>query len=514
VIQDPHLHHPIRIALLMRAFILYTLLSFLLVPQAVAQKRQVQLIQADQMSFDKARSEVRVVTGKVIFEHDSALLYCDSALFNEVSNHVEAYGNVHIRVNDSLSIYGRELLYEGGTRIADMRGDVRLIDNRTTLLTPSIRFNRNTSICSYTEGGRITDRRNELTSLRGSYYTPDKQFYFRDSVRLHNPRYDMVSDTLHYNTQSEVAEFFGHTIITSKENTIVCNEGWYDTGEDLASFSKRASIRMEDRVLWGDSLFYDRVTAYGEAYRNIRMVDAARDMEVQGHVALYHEAAGYAIVTDSALAILAGEDDSLFLHGDTLWAVFDTTGETQELYCYHHAKFFRPDLQGMADSLAYLMADSAIFLHGRPAIWSEAHQLTGDTIRIDLANDAIHQVHLLPPAFIASMEDTNAYNQLKGTRMTGFFRDNEMVRMEIYGNAETIYYVREEDGRLSGINKAVSSDITIRLEDRKIVEILYINQPEAVLYPPSQFPAQDRFLEGFEWRSHRRPRQPGDVFRW
>jgi len=479
-----------------------------------AQRKRVELVQADVMSFDKSRSALRVVSGNVVFEHEGSLLYCDSALFDETANHVEAFGKVRIRVNDSVSVYGDVLSYDGTTRIADLVGNARLVDNTTTLESPTLRYDRNISTGTYTRGGVITDRRNRLTSRQGSYYSPDNQFVFRDSVKLHNPDYDMVSDTLHYNSGSEVAEFYGNTVIRSEENTIFCREGWYDTRYDLASFSRRASILMEDRVLYGDSIYYDRKLAFGKAFRNIRMVDTERDIVILGQLAHYLEDEGLAVVTDSALAIIYGEGDSLFLHADTLRAIFDSTGETRQLYAYHQMKFFRSDIQGLADSLAYITADSLIHMHGEPVIWSEAHQMSADTIMLGMKNEAIDRIFLRENSFIASIDDTNAYNQLKGKHMTGYFHENELVRMDVAGNAETVYYIRESDGRLTGINKAVSSDITIRLKDKKIREIVYIRQPEAVLYPPSQFPAQERSLEGFHWQGHRRPRKPADVFYW
>lgn len=479
-----------------------------------AQKKRVNLERADRMAFDKARSEVRIVTGNVLFEHDSALLYCDSAVFNEVTNHVEAYGNVRIEVNDTLNIYGDALFYDGKTRIARLRDNVRLVDNTTTLETPELEFNRNSKIARYDRGGVIVDQRNKLVSKRGRYFTPEKQFYFRDSVRLHNPKYDIASDTLHYNARTELAEFFGETEIVSEENTILCRRGWYDTRQDLSSFSRRARLLMKEQTLSGDSLYYDRNLESGEAFRNVVMVDSAKDLVIYGQYARYEEAAGNAIVLDSALAVIADGPDSLYLHADTLYAVFDSAGETEALYAYYHMKFFRKDMQGMADSLAYQMKDSLIWMLGNPVLWSEEYQMTSDSIRIEMRKEEIDKVFFLQNAFIAAIEDTQQYNQLKGRSMTGFFKDSELQRMKIFGNAETLYYVREEDGSLMGINKAVSSDITLRLSEGKIREIVYYTQPEAVLYPPSQFPAQMRFLEGFDWKSGQRPRQAGDVFRW
>jgi len=497
---------------LLSCFIL--MLLPLLHPEAFAQQKRVNLVQADVMSYDKRDQDVRQVHGRVVFEHDSAFLYCDSAAFNERSNHVEAYGNVRIRINDTVNLYGKELFYDGQTRVADMRRDVRLVDGRTVLETPMLSFDRNTRIARYQAGGRISDAQNVLTSDQGSYFMPIKRFFFKSNVKLVNPRYTMTSDTLQYHTVSGVADFMGPTTIVSDENVITCRQGWYDTQLDLSSFSRGARLSNQNRNIFSDSLFYNRNLGEGRGFHNTLITDTSRQVLISGHYALYQELEGYALVTDSTLARFFDGPDTLYIHADTLEAWFDTTNALIRMEAYYQVKYFRTDIQGLCDSLTYLATDSMIIMLGSPVIWSEDKQMFADTIRIWLEQGRVHEMELHAQAMIISMDGLTRYNQLKGKHIMGYFVENELVRMKIEGNAETVYYIREDNGRIIGLNRAVASDMNIRLVDREIKEIVYIREPSAILHPIDQVPAGEDRLSGFQWLGHRRPKRPIDVFYW
>ena len=55
--------------------------------------------------------------------------------------------------------------------------------------------------------------------------------------------------------------------------------------------------------------------------------------------------------------------------------------------------------------------------------------------------------------------------------MVGYFRDNELYKITVDGNAQTVYYIREDDGYLIGVNLAESSSMIIRLKDNDIHNI-------------------------------------------
>ncbi len=475
---------------------------------------KIRLIQAGSMQFDKRLGEnVKRLIGDVIFEHDSTYLLCDSAYMNDATNNLDAYGNVRIKVSDTLNIYSDILNYDGNKKIAYLNQNVRLVDNNAVLNTNHLVYDRKTKIAHYYDGGRIVDTENDLSSYIGYYYTNSKEFFFKDSVVLVNPKYTVTSDTLMYNTTTEISYFLGPSYIVSDENTIYCENGWYNTLTDISRFSKNAYYQTKEQIIRGDSLYYNRNSGVGKASQNVSLIDTAQNIIVKGNVSVYYEKKAYSYMTDSATAILIDKNDSLFLHADTLKVIFDDEQNAEALFAFYNTKFFKSDIQGKCDSLVYNFNDSTITLYDEPVIWLEDNQLIADTIILYRRNNKIEKMFLVNSSFIISKDDTNSYNQIKGKNMTSFFKDNELYKIVVMGNSETIYYVREEDRSLIGINQARSSEMMIFLENKEFKTITYIDRPDATLYPEEEIPSQERKLKGFIWLEEIRPRNKFDIYR-
>lgn len=492
-------------------FIVLILLSFSVFSQ---EKKKIRLIQADEAVYDKTLGEdVQRILGNAIFEHEGAFLYCDSAHLNNRTNSVKAYSRVHIKSSDTLHLYGDSIYYNGETKIAEVFDNVKLIDNKTVLTTDKLIFDRNTGIASYSTGGHIVNEDNTLDSQRGYYHTNTKDFFFREDVVLVNPDYTMNCDTLEYNTQTKISKFKGPTTIIGEDTDIYAENGWYNTDSDIAEFNKNSRVRNGDQVLTGDSLYYERTNGFGEAFRNIQVIDTVQDVIIYGHYARYVKSLGYTMITKEAVAHIIDENDTLYMHSDTMKATFDSLENTKELYAYYHMKFFKSNIQGMADSLIYSFSDSTLRMHKNPVLWTEKNQMTADSIYLITGKETVKKLYLFNSAFLVS-KDTTGYNQIKGRTMIGSFADNDLVAIKVTGNAETIYWVREEDGTLTGINKAFSSNMRIGLKDKKIRVITYLEKPTATLYPEKDLSPSEMLLDNFAWYGDRRPTNKTDIFNW
>jgi lipopolysaccharide export system protein LptA len=460
------------------------------------------------------RAEFQRLKGNVRLSHDSTILNCDSAFLNDEKNFVLAYGNVHIQVSDTLNLFGDSLNYDGNTRIAKIWMNVKLIDNETTLTTDTLSFDRTTEIASYIYWGKIVNDKNVLVSKHGYYHTKTKEFFFKEKVVLINPEYVMRSDTLMYNTVSKVAYFYGPSTIKGKEDSIYCENGWYNTRTDVARFRKNGWIYHLNQVLTGDSLYYERKTGYGQAFRHAMMIDTVQKTTLTGNYGELQRLAGFAFMTDSAMVQMVDKKDTLFMHSDTIYSHFDTNQNIKNILCYFKVKFFRKDLQGMCDSMSYHGRDSTLYLYHDPVLWSEKNQLTADSIKLTMLNSQIDSMILFNTAFIISKDDTNKFNQVKGRDMVGFFKNNELYKIKVMGNAESVYFAREEDHSLIGITKVYSSDMLIFVEKNQIKTITYQNQPKGGTYPEKDFSTYDLKLKGFKWIEGKRPLTKTDIFRW
>lgn len=473
---------------------------------------KIDLINANTLEFDKKLGEnVKRLIGSVVLKHDSTILYCDSAYLNSESNSVDAYG--HVRINSGTVVINGEVLnYDGDARNAVMHRNVTMKDNKMTLTTDLLTYNTHTNIGTYTTGGKIVDPENVLTSQIGYYYANEKKFYFRKNVVLVNPKYTMRSDTLMYNTETDVSYFYGPTTIVSKENFIYCENGWYDTKNDVAQFNKNAYFKNKEQKLSGDSLYYDRKTGYGKALYNITAIDTVQKITVKGDYGEYWEKSGQTLVTKQAELIQAIEKDTLYLHADTLMAFTDSTGAGKRMFAYHHAKFFKSDMQGAADSLFYSFKDSIIYMYKHPMLWTDKNQLSGDTITMHMSHGEIKQMNIYSSSFIISKDDSMRFNQIKGKNLVGHFVENKLHRIDVYGNGETIYYVRDDKTNLIGVNKAEAENLLIFVKENKVNTITFLSKPDAVLYPEKGLSINDVRLKNFKWEEQNRPCDRDDIF--
>lgn len=491
------------------------LLLFASIASFAQEKKRILIKHADVLiSESNDTLDVNIVKGNVIFEHDTALLFCDSAYMYESTNSLDAFGNVHINLNDSLDLYGDVLFYDGNAKLAEFHYNVELIDKKTTLFTEHLYYDRNINRAHYPDSGRIVDGRNKLTSKTGYYFSKPREFQFKNDVELKNPDYTMNSDTLVYHATPKIAFIKGPTHINGKDRYLYAEDGWYDTQQEISQLRKNVFARNKDRTLSSDSLYYRKEGRFSKAFRNVILHDTTKKVTLTGQKAEYFEAGGYAWVTDSAQALFVDKDDTLFLHADTLRITFDTARVAKYFYAFNKAKFYRKDMQGMCDSVVYSHHDSTITMYKQPVLWSDQNQLTADSITMYIANRQIDSMALFNTAFIAQQDDTASFNQVKGRDMRAFFAENKLQRIIVKGNSESVYYVREEDKNLIGINNTIASNMQLIVVDNKINEIYYYTQPEGGLYPKKDYPADKLTLKGFMWHGKNRPLSRLDIFKW
>lgn len=512
--------------ILPKGYILLVALLLLFPVRLAAQKpevktpgrRRIDLNYADDgyiMRNEQTGKDWQRLVGNVDLSHGEINMKCDSAHLFPDRNRVTAYGNIHIEQGDTLDIYGDHLEYDGATSVAVLTGNVELVDKETHLYTNNVIYDADNEIASYSGGGRITNGDNKLTSIIGIYYVSKTLFHFKDSVKIVNPDYVMTADTMDYNTETETAFFTGPSEMVGDSIYLYCERGWYDTKNKMTRIWKNSVINNRHQVITGDSLFYNDSTGYGEAFRNTTIADTVNHLIVKGNYAWYYRYPERFLVTDSAMFIQINRSDSLFLHADTIKAITlsDTAGNTYRMMrAFYGCRIFSNDLQAKCDSLAYSFRDSVIRMYYKPVIWSEENQLTADSMAIYTKNRQADRMELYNSAFVVSQVDYLRYNQLKGRNLTGYFRDNELYKIDIDGNGESIYYLIDGD-EVIGKNKTTCARIEIFVEDGKITEIYEYQSPEGVIDPPSASPADNNTLPGFSWQDLIRPKSVSDIFR-
>ena len=483
-------------------------------------KTRVDLLYADEARADDELSpDMQILVGSVRLKHDDMYMYCDSALIFRQINSVEAFGNVRMEQGDTLFIFGDYLYYDGTSRIAILRDNVRLINQGTELTTDSLNYDRVFNLGYYFEGGTLTDEENVLTSIWGEYCTATKLSVFNHEVTLTNPNFVLTSDTLKYSTLTKVATILGPTDIVSDQNHIYSERGTYDTNLEQAVLLDRSVVNhISGKRLTGDSLFYDRLQGYGEAFDRVVMIDSLNRNMLRGDYCFFNELTEGAFATRRAEAIDFSQGDSLFLHGDTLRLItynLNTDSVYRELHAYHHVRAYRTDVQAICDSMVYISRDSCLTMYEDPIVWTGSQQLLGEEIKIYMNDSTIDWAHIINQALAVEMKDTVHYNQVSGKEMRAYFREGELRQVDVNTNVYVIYYPQEEgDTTLMMNNYSEGSVLKMYLRDRRMERGIFVGAANGMLYPMDQIP-KDRFrLPSFAWFDYARPRNKYDIFEW
>ncbi len=474
----------------------------------------IYLEHSDVLMFDKDRLEdIQVLQGNVCFRHDDAFMYCDSAYFYEKENSLDAFSNVRIVQGDTLFIYGDVLYYDGNTSLARLRRNVRMENRSSVLTTDSLNYDRKADVGYYFNGGKLTDQLNELVSEWGFYYPSTNVATFKKGVVMTNPNFVMTSDTLNYNTNTEIADIVGPTDIIYEEETHIYTErGWYDTRREYSELLQNSYIEHQDtKKMIGDSILYDKSSGSAWAFQNIELADTLKDVSLFGHYGYYNEISKNGIITDSAMMMEYSSEDTLYLHADTLYLFPDSVFNIVEA-CYN-ARFYRNDVQGVADSMSYTSRDSVLHMLYDPIVWSDKQQISGDTIRAYSYGEGAGLVHVINSAFACQMCDSIHFNQISGKEMFAHISDDTLRLVEVKGNTESIYYpIDEADGEFIGLNKTQSSYLKAYFKDGDLDRIVLFPSPTGNLYPMDKITSELLYFPGFFWKIEYRPNKKEDIF--
>ncbi|MDR0973460.1 MAG: hypothetical protein LBM61_05695 [Prevotellaceae bacterium] len=485
---------------------------------AVERRTRVDLLHADRgYANQDLLPDVQVLVGHVQLRHDSMYMYCDSAHLYEKTNSFEAFDNVRMEQGDTLFVYADYLYYDGVSRIAMLRRNVRMINRNTTLTTDSLNYDRVTDLGYYFAGGQLADEENTLTSEWGQYSPATKVASFNHQVHLDNARFTMDSDTLRYSTETKISVILGPSHIHSDSTYIYSERGIYNTITEQSELLDRSVVRNGSSTLVGDSVFYDRLTGYGEAFNDVVMNDTVNRSMLTGDYCFYNQQTGSALATNRAVAIDYSQGDSLFTHADTLRLItyhINTDSMWREMRAYNKVRTYRTDIQAVCDSLVFTSRDSCLSMYKDPILWNGAQQLLGEEIKIYMNDSTIEWAHIINQALVVEQKDSAAFNQVSGKEIKTYFRNGEAYKAEVIGNVLVAYYIEEKANEPMMFVRMESSMMDLFIDNRQWQRVVFFVSPTGTGYPMTQIPADQLRLANFSWFDSIRPRSKEDIFEW
>jgi lipopolysaccharide export system protein LptA len=470
---------------------------------------KVQLKKADVLKGGrKGEERFEKLIGDVVLVQNTTTIYCDSAYLFKAKNMVEAFGRVRIVEGDSITITGRKLEYDGNTKIAKFRNNVVFTKLATaTLYTEYLDYERPLNLAYYFNGGKLVDSINVLTSNKGYYDANTNLASFKRNVEVTNPDYKMTADSLQYNSVSKIIYFVSPTsVVRSDSSSAVYESGYYETTTKKSDLIA-SHVETVDYYLEAIDNKLDDLNRKYLFRGNVVMTYKKENLIIYGQNADYFRDEGIAKVYNKAyLAKVTENNDTLFMAADTLVSIDHVDPSKKRLLAYNNVRIFKNDMQGVADSIEYRSIDSTIYMYNNPVLWSEGNQMTADSINMLIKNNTINRVFLINNSFVISRDTLINFNQIKGRKMTTFFNEKRINRVEVVGNGESLYFALDEKSNSAiGMNRILCSNITIRFNDGKIKNISFYNRPEANFIPPHELRDEDKQLKGFSWKEDAKP---------
>ncbi len=481
------------------------------------QKGKIFLEYADSLSLNELHPEYQVLNGHVKFRKGDMYMYCDSAHFYDQDNRMDAFGNVKMEQGDTLFVYSDVMYYNGQQEIARLRkvtNGVRMEHRNTTLFTDSLDYDLIANVGYYFNGGKIVDDKNTITSVYGQYApdTKDTEFLFNVTLNNEEKGFVLKTDTLLYNTQSHIADIVGQTTIESDSSVVYTDRGWYNTDEDMAKLFNRSLVVGKDgQTLTGDTLIYDRIKGYGEAFGNMVLTDTAKSAILTGGYGYHNEKTNSSFATRRALAMEYSQGDTLFVHGDTIRTYLQMPDSSRVMCAYPNVRFYRTDVQGVCDSLTFQSADSMIFMHRHPIVWNLERQVMGNVIQVHLNDSTVDKAYLPEYGMMAEHIDEEFYNQLSGKKMTAYFIDGQLHQLDVDGNVMAIMLPQEKDSTYNKLVEAEGSFLKVMLKGQQMEKLNLWPDVTGKVTPLFIAKKSQYYLKGFQWYGNIRPKDRYDL---
>lgn len=293
--------------------------------QQIPEDRLLRLISANSAEvIQKDGKDLRKVSGPAQFLHNNTYIICDTAVWDVLSNTLDAKGNVQI-IQNQTSLKSDFIHYIANESLAQVRGNlVELLDKEKNLLrTNFLDFYTKDSIGYFYEGGSVLDKsKNYIESMNGSYDAKLKKFKFYVNVRIKADSVIMKTDSVAYETNKALFTFLGKVHAWRDSSYLRADNGWYNRENEQFNFYKNAYIYTKDQEVWADDIFYDRNKGFSILKNNIQIVDTSQSTMFFADSARYvSKPMSFTLYKDPSAAYYSveeGKADTLFLRADTL----------------------------------------------------------------------------------------------------------------------------------------------------------------------------------------------------
>ena len=342
----------------------------------------------------------------------------------------------------------------------------------------------------------------ELASGKDTFYMRADTFYSAPMVRMPGKAFVMPVDTPEYRTDSAAADSTALKLTALKG-------GKQKKAQDTATEKEKPKSRGRRRKAVQDTIAVVTDTLQKEPPIDsmwavpavkYRLADFYRDTGKK--VALAQPKKGDKKKIKTIKATVDTTD------GDTTAPIFFTG--------YHHVLIFSDSMQAKCDSVCYTRSDSVVKLMVEPVAWSRRSQITGDVIMMQLDSANVRSMYVPESAFMVSRsgpDKADLFDQVQGVTLTAFFKDNNIDKMIVTPEAQSIYFSKDDAGAYVGLSEASSLTMRIFFADEGVSRIKYIKDVKQTMTPMEQANLPGARLSRYHWRYDERPKSKEELFK-
>ena len=500
--QTEHKHFTNKLKFIICKFLL--LISFFVFGQ---NSEKIEILNADTtFANSNLHPDYWRLIGNISFKHNNSIMNCDSAYHFILENKIIAFGRIKIDQEANIMISGEKLIYTAKNTQANIYKNVILKDKQITLKSEEINYDIKNKIAAYYTKSKIIDKEKTIESKTGTYNANNNKFIFNEDVKVIGNDYKIHTDLMHYNTKSKIVNLYGPSNIYSNTNKIYTENGKYCTINKIANLSKESYIKSKKNIFYADSINFFNNSFYAEGIKNIKIHDSITSFILECDYAKYYQKNDSIHLEKKPILKIPDEKDTLFMHAK------EFIKNNNKIFAFPKVKFFQKSLKGKCDSSIYNIKDSTIIMYNRPILWTNNLQITSDTIIIYHKNNSINKIEFKSEPMMIEQVDSVNYNQIKGKKMIGFVSNNKLKEMKIYGNGQSIFVIEDDNKQIIGLNFVESSNITLKLNNNKLNNVVYNKKPESTIIPIDEIKNKSRFLNGFIWRKDEEPKDKYDIF--
>ena len=491
----------------------------------------------------------------VVLKRGNTELYTERLEYN-LATKVGTYHTGGRIVNDSTELSSRHGYYYADAQEVYFRDSVVVVDKRFEMRADTLKYDLANEIVYFLGPTVIRTDTHRIYCESGFYDVANDVAVFSENAQYKSGERIAAADTIKYSGKDEVYVLEGQAYVAEGDNeratadkinyfrrgdryllegnayvrdslqTVTGDTIDYDAA--LATYSVsggRPRVSAPPMIILADAMQSDPATGFSVASGDVVWQDTSANLTIEAAQARYNESTGYLKATGGNLDSGRGrplltsllEGDTMYLAADTLLSIrsdsVDAAGDTiRYLSAYNDVRILKSDLQAVSDSLGFNTVDSVLTLYGDPVMWQDTSQLVGDTISVYFKGEQLDNVKLKRNALVLTSSDLIFFNQVKGKNITATFDSSSLVRTDVAGNAEAIYYIQDKVGLYVGVNKTACSAMVLNFKGGAVRKIRFLDSPSGKMDPMGVVDHEEFKLDGFRWETERRPVFLRDLF--